>query len=140
MKDKNLFYSIWFILKNIDQHNIEGKLAEVGVYKGETALILHHALPNRELLLFDDFSGTPKQVEREDCEGNMQTDIINSDGLTEEKMQALVNNHPKVIIKAGEYKTTFATLEQEEFAFVSIDGNFYENTKTALEFFYPRLA
>ena len=54
-KDRNRFYSLWFVLEAIKNKNIEGSLAEVGVFKGETARIIHHLLPDRKLYLFDSF-------------------------------------------------------------------------------------
>ncbi len=39
------------------EHGIPGAFAELGVYKGNSAKLLHHMAPQRELYLFDTFQG-----------------------------------------------------------------------------------
>ena len=44
-------------LKDIVESNIPGDLAELGVYKGHSARLIHHYVPERKLFLFDTYSG-----------------------------------------------------------------------------------
>ena len=80
-KDKNLFYSIWFTINGLENKSIQGSMAEVGVDSGSTARLIHHLSPQRTFYLFDTFSGRPQLVEREDCDGNMISDTINTKGF-----------------------------------------------------------
>ena len=57
--DKVRFYNWWFQIERLKYENIPGAFAELGVYKGESACILHHMDPGRKFHLFDTFSGFP---------------------------------------------------------------------------------
>ena len=52
---------IVLLLRTILDKNIEGDFAEVGVYKGHTARLIHKYAPERKLHLFDTFEGFPDQ-------------------------------------------------------------------------------
>ena len=51
---------IILLLRTILENEIKGEIAELGVYKGETARLIHHYLPERFLNLFDTFEGFVK--------------------------------------------------------------------------------
>ena len=55
--DKVRFYTFWFQINKLKKNNIVGAFAEVGVYKGETATIIHLKDEQRTLHLFDTFQG-----------------------------------------------------------------------------------
>ena len=57
--DKVRFYNWWFQIERLKYENIPGAFAELGVYKGESAAVLHHMAPGRKFHLFDTFSGFP---------------------------------------------------------------------------------
>lgn len=138
-KDKNRYYSIWLQLQRIQKNNIPGDLAELGVYKGETAKLIHHMLPDRNFYLFDSFSGLPKQVIREDCDGTVRPQTVKFDNTTSAEVVKYINGNEHVIIKEGIFPETTAGLEQQTFAYVHIDADLYQSTIDALHFFYPRL-
>jgi hypothetical protein len=50
-------YMFYHNLKALDERGTPGALAELGVYKGNSAKILHLASPMRKLYLFDTFEG-----------------------------------------------------------------------------------
>jgi len=45
------------LLREITVHAVPGAMAELGVYRGASACLLHHYCPERKLYLFDTFSG-----------------------------------------------------------------------------------
>ncbi|MCK5839718.1 MAG: hypothetical protein KAG99_07705, partial [Bacteroidales bacterium] len=59
--DKVRFFNIWFQIERIKKEKIAGCFAELGVYKGETARIIHLAAPSVNLHLFDTFDGLPSK-------------------------------------------------------------------------------
>ncbi|MBS2096928.1 TylF/MycF/NovP-related O-methyltransferase [Carboxylicivirga linearis] len=138
-KDKIRFYSHWLQLKRIKAKNIEGDLAELGVYKGETAKLIHHMMPDRALYLFDSFSGLPKQVIREDCDGTVRPQTVKFDNTTPGEVLQYIGGNQNVEIKEGVFPETAIGLENNKFAFVHIDADLYQSTVDALHFFYQRL-
>ena len=55
--DKVRFFNFWFQIERIKKENIKGCFAELGVYKGETAKIIHKMYSSRKFYLFDTFEG-----------------------------------------------------------------------------------
>ena len=58
--------NIWIQIKRIQRKGIPGSFAELGVYKGETARMIHLCAPERSLHLFDTFDGFPPGDLREE--------------------------------------------------------------------------
>ena len=46
------------LLRDVIERGIRGDIAELGVYKGHTAKLIHHYMPERVLHLFDTFATT----------------------------------------------------------------------------------
>lgn len=138
-KDKIRFYSIWLQLKRIKEKEIQGELAELGVYKGQTASLIHHMLPERPLHLFDSFSGLPKQVIREDCDGTVRPQTVKFENTSPEEVLKYIKGNGNIKIYEGIFPATTSGLEATKFAFVHIDADLYQSTIDALNFFYPRM-
>ncbi len=64
--DKDLIRLLFLIttVEELKSSNIPGSLAEVGVYRGNSAKVIHSLCPERNLYLFDTFTGFDKR----DCE------------------------------------------------------------------------
>ena len=138
--DKVRFFNIWFQLSRILENNIPGDLAELGVYKGETARMLHHAAPDRRLFLFDTFSGFPaSDLEGESGEAALYT-TKNFADTSVEKVMRTIGATRNVFIRQGYFPETTQGLEGETFALVSMDADLYKPTIEGLNFFYPRLS
>ena len=57
---------IILMLRTLVEKNIAGAFAELGVYKGNTARLVHHYAPERQLHRFDTFEGfTDRSVSAE---------------------------------------------------------------------------
>ena len=139
-KDRNRFYSIWFVLERTKNKNIPGHLAEVGVFKGETAKLIHLNIPDRKLYLFDSFTGLPKQVIREDCDGNVRPQTVNFGHTSIEEVKNYIGNNNNIEIREGIFPETAKGMSEDTFAFVHLDADLYQSTIDGLNFFYPRLS
>lgn len=125
--------SILLALKRIADERVEGSLAEAGVYRGDASELIHKALPERRLYLFDTFEGFPSS----DLEGRADTRFGDTN---EQLVRRRLGDSPNVFIRKGYVPDTFTGLEQERFAFVLLDMDLYLPTKAGLDFFYPRLS
>ncbi|MBR8534802.1 class I SAM-dependent methyltransferase [Carboxylicivirga sediminis] len=140
-KDKIRYYSLWLQLKRISDRNIKGAVAELGVYKGETARLIHHMLPDRKFYLFDSFSGLPKQVIKEDCDGTVRPQTVKFDNTTpDEVLKYIDGDASNLIIKEGLFPDTTEGITETNYAFVHIDADLYQSTIDALQYFYPKLS
>ncbi len=115
---------------------LPGAMADVGAYRGGCSLILRRLAPNRELHLFDTWSGNP----------------FNDDLCHHKKGEwpAELSECQKIVGKPDE-KTVYwpgvfpSCMDVEKFGFdvkfcfVVIDPDTYQTTRDAIEFFWPRL-
>ncbi len=60
-RDKVRFYTFWLQIERLKNEKIPGAFAELGVFQGETANIIHEMDTTRILHLFDTFEGFDKQ-------------------------------------------------------------------------------
>jgi O-methyltransferase len=118
--------------RRIELGGIDGSIAECGVYRGETALLLHRALPGRMLFLFDTFAGFP-EVDLEVPRDSRWRDT------SAEHVRRRLGDTSTVVFRPGYFPDTARGLEDQRFALVSVDVDLYTGTHTALEFFLPRV-
>jgi len=138
--DKTRFYTWWLQNERLKSDKIPGAFAEVGVYKGDSAAILHALDPDRELYLFDTFTGFPAS----DLEGETGVaatytteNFVDTDTL---HILTKFENKENIHIHKGYFPDSAKGLKEKRFALVNLDADLYKPTKAALEFFYPRLA
>ncbi len=55
--DKVRFFNWWFQVERLKRDGVPGDFAELGVYKGESAKIIHMMDPSRKFHLYDTFEG-----------------------------------------------------------------------------------
>lgn len=137
-RDKARFYAIWFQIRRLKRDNISGAFAEVGVYQGETAKMIHEMDPDRRLHLFDTFEGFAKEdLKLEQASNpNLNTDFSDT---TLEQVKKLIDGNANVMFHAGYFPSTTKKLEEKEYAFVHLDADLYQPTLAGLTYFYPRL-
>ena len=129
--------------------NIKGEVVECGVFKGTTAMLIHHYLKkfkfNKKLYLFDNFSGLPKANSKDlgrDENGKLVQKFKenNYNNVTFEFIKNIFKSNKNVTIIAGDVSETILKLEDQSVSFVHIDVDLYEPTMECLEFFIPRLS
>jgi O-methyltransferase len=134
--DKYRFFNFWFQVERIK--GADGDFAELGVYKGDTAYILHHMDPSRRFHLFDTFEGfTEKDLTREEGKAATYTKHNFADTSLDNVKRRLSSE--QYIYHKGYFPETTKGMEDVKFALVNIDADLYNPTKTGLDFFYPRL-
>jgi O-methyltransferase len=138
-RDKVRFYFFWFQIQRLKRDNIAGAFAEVGVYKGETARMIHEMDPSRSLHLFDTFEGFDKQ----DLEFEIvheENRAIDFSDTNVELVSRLFGGSDKILFHKGYFPQTAEHLKTEQYAFVHLDADLYKPTLAALHYFYPRLS
>lgn len=128
---------------------IPGAVAELGVYRGDTAWQLNALFPNRKLYLFDTFEGFDvRDVEREHAEAGPaeggRSAHAQTGRFSDTSAEAVLRRmpHPEhVIVRQGFFPET-AVYEEggPAFAFVSLDPDLYAPVLEGLRYFYPRMS
>lgn len=127
-----LFFLISAV-RDLERRGVQGAIAELGVYRGASARVLHDLVPGRELYLFDTFEG----LDLRDLEPGVPAGLFK---CSLDRVRRFVGNDPKVHYCPGYFPQTAAMVpESERFAVVHLDMDLYQPTKAACEFFYPRL-
>jgi O-methyltransferase len=114
--------------------NVEGEIAEVGVYQGGSAKIILEAEPDKPVHLFDTFGGLPvTDPDRDVLSAGEMSDT--SIAAVKERLEDLGNVH----FWPGIFPASSGPLQSHRFSFVHIDVDLYASTLAALEFFYNRV-
>ncbi len=128
-------------LYNLRQYLFEtrgvfGDIAEVGVYKGGTALLICQETKGlKEIFLFDTFAGMPKVDANKDL--HKQGDFADT---SLEAVKALLNDYNPEIYQGLFPFVTGDYVDKHYFSLVHLDVDIYTSVKECLEFFYPRMA
>ncbi len=143
--DKVRFFNWWFQVRRLKNANISGDFAELGVYKGESARIIHAMDPERRLHLFDTFDGFRKEdLDVETGEAATYTPRHFAD-TSLDAVRRLLGESDRIVFHAGSFPATAERIEEMKggglcFALVNIDVDLYKPTLAGLEYFYPKLS
>ena len=126
----------------IQKLQVEGNVAEFGVYRGAFSKEINKYFNDRILYLFDTFEGFCHKQLKNEVENRFMAEL---DSGTDYCVVDDYNNilqdfrYPEnCIIKKGYFPDTTIGIE-DTFCFVSIDVDIYASTKAGLEFFWPRM-
>lgn len=139
-RDKVRFYSIWFQIERIKLKNIKGAFAELGVYKGETANMIHEMDNTRPLHLFDTFEGFDADDLAKETSKDKKYNTSNFSDTSLEAVKEFINGNENVHFHKGFFPDSTKGLKEQNYAFVSLDADLYAPTKSGLEYFYPKLS
>ena len=134
---------IILLLRTIVENEIKGEIAELGVYKGETAKLIHHYCPERTLNLFDTFEGFAEKDVSKEIDQIRNSESVNNfkDTSVDSILRFIDSQNSNVRVFQGYFpETVNKKLEQTIFSFVHLDADLFEPTKNGLEFFYPRVS
>jgi O-methyltransferase len=131
-----LYYLYSFFMQTIP---VLGDIAECGVYKGGTAIMLSNLMcdkcANKRLHLFDTFKGMPN------CNPELDSHHIGDFSDTSlDAVKKAVAHDDIVIYHVGFIPDTFKGLENGVFSFVHLDVDIYQSYVDCLCFFWPRLS
>ncbi len=119
--------------------NLEGEVAEVGVYKGDFACEINRLFPNKELYLFDTFEGfCDKDI---DIEKNNKYSKAKVGDFSDTNIEFVKNRLPykeKSIFVKGYFPESI-NIELPKFCFVSLDTDLYKPTYEGLKVFFKKV-
>lgn len=139
MTDEPRIASLELAAREIYSKDIDGAVAEAGVYKGDFAVYINQFFKDRKLYLFDTFEGFSIKDIKVEKNNNYTLRNVGRYGDTSENL--VLNRMPfpeNVFIKKGYFPDTTEGIE-EQFCFVNLDMDLYQPIKAGLEYFYPRL-
>ena len=129
------------LAEQIHELEIPGDAAELGVYRGDFAVHINAAFPDRLLHLFDTFEGfAEKDVALESREGLSRAKPGDFSGTDADTVRRRMPYPEQTALHKGWFPDTFAGCEGRSFAFVSIDADLYAPTAAALPLFWDRLS
>lgn len=131
--------SLELAANEIYERNIEGNVAELGVYKGNFAKYINKLFPDRKLYLFDTFEGFNDIDVEYDLNQSYSKLTTNFSDTTLEQVIKKMPIQENLEIKKGYFPETAIGLE-DTFCFVSLDTDLYLPIYEGLKYFYPRLA
>jgi O-methyltransferase len=126
------------VAEEIQEKQLEGSVAEVGVFKGEFASRLNQVFPSKKLYLFDTFDGFDKRDKTTEDKFGFSTATQNFSNTSTDLVLSKMINPVVCIIKRGYFPATSEGIE-DDFVFVSLDADLYEPIIAGLNFFYPKL-
>lgn len=115
---------------------VPGAAAELGVYRGGFARWINLLLPERELFLFDTFSG----FDPGESAGEAAGLVAAHRNTGPERVLSRLPRPERARLRIGLFPETAAGLEGERFALVSLDADLEESTLQGLRWFWPRLS
>jgi len=138
--DKVRLYNFWLQIQHIYKDKIEGDFAELGVYKGESARLLHLMAPDRCLHLFDTFGGfTETDLRSETGSAATYTTRNFADTSVNGVLKHIGGNSDRIKIHSGYFPESATGLENSAYALVNLDVDLYNPTSAGLQYFYSRL-
>lgn len=135
--DKTRCFILFELLNQSFQ--VDGEVAEVGVYKGGTAKLFAETLERKNatknIYIFDTFEGMP------DVDKNI--DLHNDRDFKNTEYDEVVRylaKYKNVAINKGIFPETGKSIENTKFSFVHIDVDIYKSTIDCCNFFYYRIS
>jgi hypothetical protein len=111
---------------------LNGNFAELGVFRGGSALILCSLKRDNPLYLFDTFAGNPGGDEFD-----AESTLLGTYKGDLEEVKQLLKDYDKVYITQGIFPDV--EIEERTYCFVHIDVDSHKATKAGLDYFYPRM-
>ena len=137
--------TLQLLADQIYQQNVQGEIAELGVFQGDFAQYLNQLFPDRALNLFDTFSGnTSDELNKSIAEGTLTqtaSNILSSYfGDTSIDLVMSKMKYPNQIqIYKGFFPDTIPS-EPKKFALVEMDIDLHKPTLAGLKYFYANLS
>ena len=131
-------YALIINIKQVLEDNVAGDMAEIGVYRGNSAALLAHYAREykRTVLLFDTFEG----FDSRDLVGIDESRLVEFTNTSLKEVRDLVGVERVKFVQGRFPQSIPPDLDASRFCLVHIDCDLYEPTKAGLEFFYPRLS
>lgn len=132
-------------MREIYRNNVPGAVVEFGVYEGEFSRWINLCFPERELYLFDTFSGFDDR-DIDDFELKLSGERLSCgkfEGNADKREKLVLGklSYDNVVhIKKGYFPESTYGMKDIKYSFVHIDVDLYKPTKAGLEYFWPRMS
>src|SRR5450432_2764856 len=141
--DKNYFYyirlsTLELVSYEINKKNLNGNVAELGVYKGKFAKYINLYFKDRNLYLFDTFEGFDERDISQEKKKGFSSGSQNFSDTSVASVLKLMPFPEKCIPIKGFFPDSAKDID-DQFVFVSIDADLYEPIYKGLKFFYENL-
>lgn len=115
---------------------LPGDMAELGVYRGGSALVIASVCPLKRLHLFDTFCGLPHAEEP----ARNPTPLLKAGdyAANAEEVETLLRDC-NVSVYPGVFPLSARHAKHAIFGFVHVDCDLYKSARAAIEWFWPRL-
>jgi hypothetical protein len=123
---------------------LPGDAAELGTYRGGSAIVIKRALPHKKVYGFESFEGLfnlsalDNLREQKGERGHALGDFAISSVWERNRIRALLARSGVSLIE-GRFSDTNKNIADRQFCFAHFDGDTYQSTKEFIEFFYPRM-
>ncbi|MCR4892908.1 MAG: hypothetical protein K5989_12095 [Lachnospiraceae bacterium] len=120
---------------------IQGDIAELGVYRGDFAKEMNEIFPDRKLYLYDTFTGFDKRDLEREVERTGKDNFKDYSDTSVERVREIMPYPGQVAFMKGHFPESAKMGEKEPyiFALVSLDAELYAPTEAGLRYFWPRL-
>jgi hypothetical protein len=131
-------YALILNIKQVLDEKIIGSMAELGVYRGNSAAILAYyaRIYHKSILLFDTFEG----FDERDLIGVDESKANEFADTSLDHVRDLVGDADVRFVQGRFPQSIPPDLYASQFCLAHIDCDLYEPAKAGLEFFYPRLS
>ena len=131
------------IIEEIKKNNIDGELAELGVYRGDFCKYMNKEFPKRKLYLFDTFNGFVDSDIEVDVKSNFTekqwfNDVKNFENTSVNFVVSKMKYPNNCVVRKGYFPNTIPEYEIT-YSLVSIDCDLYLPILEGLRYFYPRM-
>jgi len=131
------------LIEEIKQNNINGELAELGVFRGNFSKWINKEFSDKRLFLFDTFEGFDNKDKDIDIENKYSSEewFDKVENFEETSVSLVLGKmkHPnQVVVRKGFFPDTIPK-EKLKYALVSIDCDLYMPILEGLRYFYPRV-
>jgi O-methyltransferase len=130
--DEVRYSTLALAIQRLEDDQIPGAFAEIGVYRGVTSSFIHRQVPQRHLYLFDTFEGFPEEV----LEGSKDDRFKDT---SQKFVENLIGDTNNIEFRKGLFPETATGLESEQFALVMLDVDVYLAALDVFRFFYSRM-
>jgi hypothetical protein len=136
--DMTRFYTLCLAYEQLKKERVGGNLAELGVYRGNTAALLaiFARRLNSTLYLLDTFTG----ISSSDLVGIDSGCKVEFHDTTLSDVRALVGDGDEVQYVVGHFPDTIGQLPESSYCLVHLDCDLYLPITAALTYFYPRMS
>lgn len=115
---------------------LPGDMAELGVYRGGSALVIASVCPLKRLHLFDTFTGLPHA---EEADRNPTGHLKSGDYAATINEAAAFLSEQNVYFYHGLFPLSARLAKDAIFSFVHVDCDLYASARDAIAWFWPRI-